>query len=254
LFLGAAPREALPLPDMRVLPDETLRQPSACLLETVYACQLQQDWYRDDLLAEGHGSLPFVGSAHLGDAPGEVATEIASVGVDYEGCPLAGGWTSALRLLTEGAEAAGVVVMMRGADTSLPHAWPRPQELSGFVLADDRAPLVFVNTAATGSAQVLALAHGLARVWLGGSAVSNVCEGVAAATASEAWCRAVANALTAPFREVASEQAWTDTVPEPHTHVSRALMDAVRVAAWEGRTSFPEARRLLGGAPLRAAP
>src|SRR3954471_2678076 len=53
LFLPEPPDEKLPIPDMRTVGGERLRNPSPNLLDTIYACQMRQDWYREHAKANG---------------------------------------------------------------------------------------------------------------------------------------------------------------------------------------------------------
>lgn len=200
LFLEEPPQERLPVPDFRTIADRGMERTSPDLLDTLQLCEQRQEWYRGFARSAGLRPLPFVGSATLDAAPFAVADEMREVlQFDLEHrrkCPT---WIEALRSFIAQAEAAGVLVMVSGVVGSNNTRKLDPDEFRGFTLVDSIAPLVFVNGSDTKAAQMFTLAHELAHVWLGGSAVSNEQIARKAANRTERWCNEVAVELLVPM-------------------------------------------------------
>jgi len=207
LFLPQPPVEEVPLPDFRTFGDEEVRTPTPDLLDTVYACELRQDWYRDFAEDRGYDEVELVGSLTVDRGAEEAAAQLRDLlgfglarRVDFRT------WSEALDGLRDHAEVAGVLVMINGVVGSDTHRRLNPKEFRGFALADQLAPVVFINGADTKAAQIFSLAHELAHLALGGSALSrpdlaemNMGSGV------EAWCNRVAAELLVPLASIAEE-------------------------------------------------
>lgn len=199
-FLSEPPKERIPIPDFRTFSDRSLRQPSVDLLDTIYLCQLRQDWYREFALMEGEDPLRFIGSAKLGEDVEAVAERIRSaLDLDPEERRTLPTWTEALRRLIEKLDALGVLVMVSGIVRNNTHRRLCPREFRGFALSDDFAPLIFVNGADAKAAQMFTLAHELAHLWLGTTALSNSRPDTFLEHDVEAWCNRVAAELLVPL-------------------------------------------------------
>jgi len=210
LFLSEPPVERVPIPDFRTVENRRIGHPSPDLLETIYLCQQRQEWYRDYVRSLREEALPFIGSAMLESDVVQTAAEIRhALGFEIEErrqCPT---WTEALRRFIEQADRLGVLVMVNGVVGSNNHRKLNPDEFRGFAISDELAPLVFINGADTKSAQMFTLAHELAHLWLGQSALSDV-EPVSAPTHHvENWCNRVAAELLVPLA-IFREQLRTD--------------------------------------------
>ncbi|MBM3286469.1 MAG: ImmA/IrrE family metallo-endopeptidase [Candidatus Eisenbacteria bacterium] len=200
LFLQQPPEEPIPIPDFRTFADAGMVRPSPDLLDTVYLCQQRQDWYRDFARMIGQEALPFVGASRAGDDIVRTAATIReALGFDLEARRRLPAWTDALRRFIEQADSLGVLVMVSGVAGSNNRRKLDPDEFRGFALADPIAPLVFVNGADTKAAQMFTLAHELAHVWLGETALSNAQAAAAPAHAVERWCNQVAAELLVPM-------------------------------------------------------
>jgi Zn-dependent peptidase ImmA (M78 family) len=200
LFLREPPVEEVPIPDFRTLPGALRDRPSPDLLDTLYLCQQRQEWYREFARTMGEAPLGFVGSAQIeDDVVATAGTMRHALGFDLAERERLPTWTEALRRFIEQADGLGVLVMVSGVVGSNNRRKLDPEEFRGFALADALAPLVFINGADTKAAQMFTLAHELAHVWLGESALSDVSPASTPSQHVESWCDRVAAELLVPL-------------------------------------------------------
>lgn len=221
-FLPEPPALALPVPDFRTLRDEALAEPSSSLLDTLYLCQQRQDWYRDYARLHGLSAQAFVGSACVQDAPEAVARQMReTLGLSAEARRKLPTWEEALRQLIAKSEDAGVMVMVSSIVGSNSHRKLDVGEFRGFALADDLAPLVFLNGADSKAAQMFTLAHELAHLWLGASGVSDTQADQMPEQQTERWCNQVAAELLMPLQTLHSTH-------QPDTPISQEIQRLAR--------------------------
>lgn len=240
-FLPEPPVESLPIPDFRTVANRTIARPSANLLDMVYACQQRQDWYREHARVTGEQPLAFVGSLTKKTAPVEAAAQLRQLlGFSVEArhaCPT---WAEALRSFIEQADHAGVMVMVSGVVLNNNTRHLDPQEFRGFALSDPWAPLVFINGADSKAAQMFTLAHELAHLGLGQTALSDVSADMVSDNATEIWCNQVAAELLVPMASFLAELTVDESIADMlkrlarHFKVSslvilRRLLDAGRI-------------------------
>jgi len=219
LFLLEPLVESVPIPDFRTAGNVHRRHPTPDLLDTIYICQQRQEWYRDFARSVGEGPLAFVGSAHVRSAVVSTAATIRhALGFDVEERRRMPTWTDALRRFIEQADSLGILVMCSGVVLNNNRRHLDPEEFRGFAMADDLAPLVFINGADTKAAQMFTLAHELAHIWLGQSAVSDAQALLLPELEVEHWCNWVAAELLVPLAVLRDEY---DEVAELEDEVDR---------------------------------
>lgn len=237
-FLPEPPQEPLPIPDFRTIADRAIARPGADLLDVLYSCQARQAWYRDEALVTGQRPLAFVGSIDNGMAPAEAAVRMGqALGFSVEARRDCATWAEALRMFIAQADGIGVLVMVSGVVANNNTRVLDPDEFRGFALVDSLAPLVFINGADSKAAQMFTLAHELAHLWLGQSALSNASAEGTGNQATEAWCNQVAAELLVPmpaFRAAfVADEPLVDTLRRLARHfkvsslvILRRLLDA----------------------------
>ncbi len=199
LFMSEPMHEEIPINDFRTVGDRKISKPSANLLDIIYLCLQRQDWYNTFAMYEGIEFLLFVGSATVTSDIKATAREIqTALRFGEEERKNLPGWAHALRYFVNQADDLGILVMISGVVGNNPHRKLDPQEFRGFALADDLAPLIFINGADSKAAQIFTLAHELAHIWLGESSLSNVTPDSFPSHETERWCNQVAAELLIP--------------------------------------------------------
>lgn len=223
LMLPVPPQEPLPVPDFRTLAGRAVRRPSPNLLDTIYACQERQGWYREFAQITRQRELAFVGSARLDMEPQRVAADMRAVlGFDMDARRGCATWSDALRLFIRQADQAGILVMVSGVVLNNNRRHLDTDEFRGFALSDRLAPLVFINGADTKAAQMFTLAHELAHLWLGASALSDASAApLAGYRREEVWCNAVAAELLVPLATLREDLVRGEALDEALQRLAR---------------------------------
>jgi Zn-dependent peptidase ImmA (M78 family) len=219
LLLAKPPVERVPIPDLRAADNPRISRPSPNLLDTLSLCQQRQAWYRDFVRAQGDKPLALVGSASLkSNIAATAAAMRTALGLEMEERRKIPSWDKLLRRLCDGADALGILVMVNGVVGNNSYRRLDPQEFRGFALTDARAPLVFIDGADAKPAQMFTLAHALAHIWLGQSALSDVAPITVPQNDIERWCSAVAAEVLVPLDALRAEYRESE---EPRDALSR---------------------------------
>jgi Zn-dependent peptidase ImmA (M78 family)/transcriptional regulator with XRE-family HTH domain len=172
LFLSDPPTLETPLPDLRRRTSKPLMI-SPNFRDMLYAAFDRFDWYKEYLEAnDALVRLSFVGSATINDDPIQVAASIRQVlKLNPDTRRDAESWIRYLKTLTARTEDAGILVMRSsvvGKGTRRPLL---VEEFQGFVITDQFAPIVFINSRDFVTAQIFTLTHELAHIWVGQSGI-----------------------------------------------------------------------------------
>lgn len=247
-FLKEPPSADLPLPDFRGF-DRDYR-PSNDLLELLNDTLIKQDWYRDHVKESGDRPLSFVGSFSTKDSLLDVAADIRQrLGITQRLRQSVNSWSEYLSTLTRQTEDAGILVMRSGVVANISNRKLRVDELQGFALADPLAPIVFVNSADFKASQVFTVAHELAHVWIGQSALANADELESGHDEVESFCNRVAAEVLVPREEFLN--AWRHDSAAAHIrigHIARQFwvsgLVSLRRAHELGQVSEPEFEKI----------
>ncbi|MCB4757244.1 MAG: ImmA/IrrE family metallo-endopeptidase [Elusimicrobia bacterium] len=222
LFLQKPPVERVPIPDFRTFGDKQVKRPSPDLLDTLYICEERQEWYRNYARSTGEDKHPFVGSAKLTSDIETTAARIRhEIGFDLEERQQSPTWTEALRQFIEQAEELGILVMASGVVSNNNRRRLNPDEFRGFAMTDEFAPLVFINGADTKAGQMFTLAHEVAHIWLGESALSDAQPALIPEQRVERWCNQVAAELLVPLAVFKNEYRKNGDLHEEMNRLAR---------------------------------
>ncbi len=231
-FLSEPPEEKLPIPHFRTIDDRPDQSPSPELLDTVYTMQQRQAWMREFLIDQGQSPLPFYGSASRDDDPGNIANDIKRVlDISNEWTAHHSTWEDALRHFRNVIEESGILVVANGIVGNNTHRKLNVGEFRGFVLADDYAPVIFVNASDSKAAQMFTLAHEIAHIWFGSSAAFDLRQLQPADDPTEEACNKVAAELLVPAEQIREAWQTVRSDNEPFQAIARRFKVSALVAA-----------------------
>ena len=246
-FLREPPSEPMPLPDFRTVAGRPVKRPSPDLLDTVYICQQRQEWYRDYARSLREEPLPFVGKWRTKDDVVAAAADIrVALRFDLVARSKMGTWADALRSFIEQADAAGIMVMCSGVVLNNNKRRLDPEEFRGFAMSDALAPLVFINGADTKAAQMFTLAHELAHIWLGQSALSEAGIVHLPTHEVERWCNQVAAEMLVPMSAFGDEYRPNDDLRSELDRLARRFKVSTLVILRRMYDAGGISKRVLG--------
>jgi Zn-dependent peptidase ImmA (M78 family) len=144
-----------------------------------------------------------VGSASVGETIATVTASIReTLSLSDNWAESTSSWEAALRLLTRQIENAGILIFANGIVGNNTHRALDADEFQGFVFVDNIAPLIFVNGADFKVAQMFTVAHELAHVWVGQSALFDLVATDPADIEVEKYCNAVAAEFLVPAEKL----------------------------------------------------
>src|ERR1035437_65782 len=170
LFLKEPPKEKLPIPFFRTgkTPATNL---SINVYDTILLIQSRQDWLVDYLKDNSFEKLDFVGKFKGKSNYQEIVADISkTLGLESEWASKFQSWEEALEHLTYKIEEIGIIVNFNGIVENNTHRSIKVDECRGFVLVNEIAPFMFVNSADSKAAQLFTIVHELAHIWTGHTA------------------------------------------------------------------------------------
>ena len=202
LFLSEPPREELPIPDFRTIRNEPTYHISPYLTELIFDLDRKQHWYREYMVDNGYEPLSFVGSASVSVPVTILAREIKETIKWQNAFVKSRTKEDFIYEIIRNVEDIGIMVMRSSyAGTATQHTI-RVEELRGLAIADSYAPLIFLNSADSRSAQVFTLAHELVHIWIGQSGISDLDFLSRHEEQIEKYCNSVAAEMLVPEEEL----------------------------------------------------
>ncbi len=198
LLLSDPPAEKLPIPFFRTGKNQA-EKVDVNVHDTMLLLQQRQDWLREYLKQNDFDRLAYVGAFQNNrDVKVIVASIRAVLGLTEDWASRCQNWQKALKDLTEAIEDKGITIVFNGVVGDSTKRSIGVEACRGFVLVDDWAPFLFVNSADAKAAQMFTLVHELAHIWTGHSAGFDFRKLQPAADPTEELCDAVAAEFLVP--------------------------------------------------------
>lgn len=207
LFLEKPPEEKLPIPFFRTISKENNQNRVPInVYDTILIIQQRQNWLSNYLRENEYEKLNFVGKFknEIFQIEEIVADIKNTLGLKDNWARELPTWEDAKNYLVDKIEDAGIIINFNSVVGNNTRRKIKVDDCRGFVLIDEYAPFLFVNSADSKSAQMFTLAHELAHIWLGESAGFDFRNLQPAENPVETKCDKIAAEFLVPEKELKS--------------------------------------------------
>lgn len=209
-YLEVPPEEVgLPVPDFR--------RPQDAMDLSFYAkslindISLLQEWYRNTLIEQGADTLSLVGSINLDSNIIEQAKSIREY-FNFSEVGKLSDSSGVLKSYIDLIENKGINVLVSGFYKNYNRKPIEVKEFRGFAMADEYAPILFVNSNDTKEAQIFTLIHELVHILLNESGISD--NSINTQNSVEIFCNRLAAEVLVPAEKIAIDFKKNHTVDE----------------------------------------
>lgn len=178
LYGSKVPNYGFQIADFRTQDESGVVDPSPELYDTIELAQRRQEWMQDYFTEEGREPIAFVGSWSDIPRTPENVVKLAKALHNYLG--LDERWAfqlkkqdDAVRVMRNAVEARGISVAINGVVGDNSHRSLSVSEFRGFVLADEIAPVIFINGQDAKGAQLFTIVHELCHLGYAKTGVVN---------------------------------------------------------------------------------
>ena len=223
-FLDKLPVVSLSIPFFRTLSEEQPVSFSPELIDTVRIIEQRQEWLKEYLTKNGLEPLSFVGSAKHSTNYKIIADKIrTALGINEKWASKLPNWESALSFLIDKTENVNINVIRNGVVGNNTHRKLDYMEFRGLVIVDDFAPFLFINGTDFKSAQMFTLAHELAHIWIGSSAIFDLRQLQPADNKTEKLCDKIAAEFLVPETQLIEEWQKVKHTENPFQIIARSF-------------------------------
>lgn len=211
LFLNQPPRESIPFPVFRGTAGQT-NHLDLNLLDTVNAITARQNWLEEYLVENDIDPSQLIGCITLNTPIAEAVESLRTI--LHLPTRWAFSYTSAdtaLGVLTQRLEDAGVFVAYNGVVANNTHRKLAVSECRGFALVSEVAPYIFINSDDSKNAQLFTLIHEAAHVMLNVSAGHAGIE-IGLNDVNERYCDRLAAEFLVPANEL--RDLWENDIKQ----------------------------------------
>ncbi len=173
-FMNTIPEENVRLADFRTIENHEMTKMSRNLIDVIKDMEVKQAWMSDYLIENGAEPLSFIGKFSTNNTYKEVAESI------FTTLSLEPGWNTKFRnaydcyrFLRNTISEAGILVMQSSFVGNQTNRKLELEEFRAFVLIDDYAPLIFINSSDSATARLFSVVHELVHIWLGKEEIYN---------------------------------------------------------------------------------